>query len=196
MLLTGGSCSALGEVGRNTSLPLEDKSEDNKIVSKLTLVEKLLEKVKSTKENGKVGFSDLFIKVLVTGGENRKTVFLFYWCAIWCLFSEFPNMNESTNLHSSALFYSILHYIQHYSKYKYIWTAIVGSREGSHVPWLLVCWRENIPTSTESHRGSTFLCWGKMPEVLKQALRLFYWNYFFKIFIEVINISICLFQKT
>ena len=71
----------------------------------------------------------------------------------------------------TVLLYSILHCIQHYSKYKYISTAIVGSREGSHVPWLLVCWRKNIPTSTESHRGSAFLCRGNMLEMLKRGPR-------------------------
>jgi len=53
-LLVTGACSALAEIGRNSTLPLPDTAEGKDKVSKMTIVEKLVKKVSTTKENNKV----------------------------------------------------------------------------------------------------------------------------------------------
>ena len=53
-LLSGGACSALGEIGRVMPLLLPNKSEDKKVTSKHSVVQNLITKVKQTNENPKV----------------------------------------------------------------------------------------------------------------------------------------------
>ena len=53
MLMCGGACTALGEIGRCGSLPLPNEHPDETI-TKLSIVNDLIAKVQSTKENGKV----------------------------------------------------------------------------------------------------------------------------------------------
>ena len=63
-LLSAGACQAIGEIGRNCSLPLppgEQGSSDGEI-TKLTVVQNLLAIIKSGKENAKVT-SPFFFKL-------------------------------------------------------------------------------------------------------------------------------------
>ncbi|KAK2167662.1 hypothetical protein LSH36_25g00006 [Paralvinella palmiformis] len=54
MLLCHGACVSLGEIGRNGAMPLPAASEDDKSVTKLQVVNKLLALVKSGKQHNKV----------------------------------------------------------------------------------------------------------------------------------------------
>ena len=57
-LLVEGACDALGEIGRRGALPVPDNSDDTDIVTKLTIVTKVVEKVKpQEKVAKKVGYS-------------------------------------------------------------------------------------------------------------------------------------------
>ena len=56
MLLCHGACLSLGEIGRNGALPLPAASENEKTVTKLTVTNKLLALVKSSKQHNKVSF--------------------------------------------------------------------------------------------------------------------------------------------
>lgn len=52
-VLSGGACVALGEIGRNSSLPLDSEGPEKK-VTKFSIVENLIKKIHTTKENAKV----------------------------------------------------------------------------------------------------------------------------------------------
>ena len=55
-LLSAGACQAIGEIGRNCSLPLPpgDQGSSDGEITKLTIVENLLAIIKSGKESNKV----------------------------------------------------------------------------------------------------------------------------------------------
>ena len=53
ILMSGGACTALGEIGRCGALPLPNDNPDD-TTTKLSIVNNLIGKVQSTKENGKV----------------------------------------------------------------------------------------------------------------------------------------------
>ncbi len=54
VLLSGGACSTLGEIGRSGALPLVNEISDKKAITKLTIVENMIKKVQTTKEKPKV----------------------------------------------------------------------------------------------------------------------------------------------
>ena len=53
ILMSGGACTALGEIGRCGALPLPNDNPDD-TTTKLSIVNNLIGKVQSTKENEKV----------------------------------------------------------------------------------------------------------------------------------------------
>ena len=54
-LLSEGACLALGEIGRNGHLPLPAQSKDDKVLTSLSVTNKLLDMVKASKLPAKVG---------------------------------------------------------------------------------------------------------------------------------------------
>ncbi len=71
-----GACTALGEVGRCGALPLQNESEDKDATTKLSIIEKLISKVQSTKENGKVSVTFVLAEVPLTRSMWRLCILL------------------------------------------------------------------------------------------------------------------------
>jgi hypothetical protein len=68
-MLSVGACTALAEMCRRGPLPLPDEAKDG--LSKLSLAEKLINKVQSSKESNKVRNQIIFCVILISLCQSR-----------------------------------------------------------------------------------------------------------------------------